>query len=281
MNAFAIQLFCDAAIYFGIGFGLWISLRILAYPDLSIEQLFVLGGVLFSFCVPHPRMLLLLPLLLLLLSFFLGFICSAIRNKFRIHAILVSLIASYAYYSIALVLLGAPNVYFGDRINLVSPFVVGIVSATIYGLMVLLLALFAKTPYGLKIIASGSNISLAERHRLNPFFWQSVGLGIAFSFVSFSGALFAWRVGYVDVGSGSGLLLIGIFVVLVTRAAQARIKLLFNSISIFAAMVCYLGFFQMAIEIGMRPQWLRGMTAASLLIILLFLPRKKGKFIAF
>jgi putative ABC transport system permease protein len=115
---------------------------------------------------------------------------------------------------------------------------------------------------------------------LNPVWWQGIGLGVAFSFVTASGALFAWRVGYVDVGSGSGLLLIGIFVVLVARAAQSRIKLGLNGLLLFVALLGYLGVFQMAITLGMRPQWLRGLTAITLLIFLLMLPRKKGKLIA-
>jgi putative ABC transport system permease protein len=199
---------------------------------------------------------------------------------FRIHAVLVSLIAAYAYYSLALVLLGSPNVYFGDRIQPSSPFVAGAFAAFIFGGAVAALGVLARTRWGLKVIASGSNPELAQRHRLNPVWWQGVGLGFAFSFVTVAGALFAWRVGYVDVGSGSGLLLIGIFVVLVARAAQSRIRLGLNGVLLYVALLGYLGIFQMAITLGMRPQWLRGLTAITLLVFLLMLPRKKGKLIA-
>lgn len=279
MNPFLMQLFSDAAIYFGVGLGLWISLRVLAYPDLSIEQLFVLGGVAFALCGSHPSCLWLLPLVLFASSFALGFICSIIRNRFRIHAVLVSLIAAYAYYSISLALLGAPNVYFGDRIKPPSPLTVGISSVAIYGLLVVLLSIFARMPSGLKVVASGSNLELAERHNLKPVFWQGIGLGIAFLLSAVSGALFAWRVGYVDVGSGNGLLLIGIFVVLTVRAVQPRIKLGLNSAFLFTALFGYLALLQVAIAIGLRPQWLRGLTALSLLVFLLILPRKRGKLI--
>lgn len=280
MSALIVQILVDAIVYFGVGFGLWVSLRILTYPDLSVEQLFVLGGVAFAICAPTQTGLVLLPVVLLTTSFTMGLICSWIRNSLRIHAVLVSLIASYAYYSLALVLMKAPNVYFGDRIRTPTTTKVAIVSTVVFTTLVTALAILAKRRWGLRIIASGSNHDLADRHRLKPTFWQGIGLGVAFSFVTLSGALFAWRVGYVDVGSGSGLLLIAIFVVLVTRATQRRIQISANSLLLLATLVAYLAFFQTAVALGMPPQWLRGLTAISLLLFLILLPRSRGKLIS-
>jgi len=47
MNSGAF-LFSDVAVYLGLPLSLWISFRIIGYPDLALEQLFVLGGVVYA-----------------------------------------------------------------------------------------------------------------------------------------------------------------------------------------------------------------------------------------
>ena len=113
MISFFSSLLSDVSIFWGLPLGLWVSFRIIGYPDLSVEQLFVLGGTLCGICLSRGLGVPALLGLLISAALILGFGCSVIRNRFGVHPILISLAAAYAYYSLSLVLLDGPNLYFG------------------------------------------------------------------------------------------------------------------------------------------------------------------------
>lgn len=277
MSGFLISLMSDAGIYLGLPLGLWLSLRVLGYPDLSLEYLFVLGGVFYAVCASGTTGTVALFLVLPCVAIALGFVCSVLRNRFRVHPILVSLAAGYAYYSLSLILLNGPARYLGDQMPPPSLAWAGAVAFSMFGVSVLLLALVGATRTGLKIVAAGSNPELAQRHGISPCLWQGIGLGVSFLLVMMSGCLFAWRAGNVNVSYGSGLLLLSIFVVVLTSAIQPRVRIARNGGLLGLVMLGYLSVLQMAMSCGMPPQWLRGANAAALLLLVLILPRSRTR----
>ena len=88
-----------------------------------------------------------------------------------------------------------------------------------------------------------------------------------------SGALYAWRAGNVDISYGNGLLLVSLFVVVITRAVQARIRIGINSLLLATFLVAYLGILQVALSVGMPPQWLRGANALAFMGLVLAVPK--------
>lgn len=277
MISFLVSLFSDGSIYLGLALGLWISLRGLGYPDLSLEQLFVLGGVLYALCVSKNVGIFSLVILLPSVAITLGFGCSILRNKCRVHPILVSLAAAYAYYSFSLVLLEGPSRYLGGHVPPPSLAFAGAVALAVFSVLIYVLTVLSSTRTGLKILAAGSNPNLAERHGISSCFWQGVGLGISFLLTMTSGCLFAWRAGNIDVSYGSGLLLISIFVVVLTWAIQPRIRIKANSALLGLVILGYLALLQVAMLLGMPPQWVRGANAATLLALVLILPKSRAR----
>jgi putative tryptophan/tyrosine transport system permease protein len=271
-----LSLLSDASIYLGLSLGLWLSFRILGYPDLALEQLFVLGGVIYAVCVSSGQSITSLVLVTVIVSLSLGFLCSTIRNRFHVHPILISLAAAYAYYSIALITLDGPSRFLGTYVSSPSMGTASGVALAIFGGATLLLELLARRPIGLKVVAVGSNPDLARRHGLSPTLWQGFGLAVSFLLVMTSGILFTWRTGNIDVSYGSGLLLVTIFVVVLTRAVHARIRIWLNSVLLAFFLLSYLTIVQAALSFGMPPQWLRGATALVFLTMVIVLPKANG-----
>lgn len=275
MNYLPLSLIADIAIYLGAAIGLWVSFRVMRYPDLSIESLFVLGGVVFASLAETKHLLLLLPICLLASSSLIGFVASILRNKFQIHPIIVSLAAGYFFYSLSLLILGGPNRYFGNTLPRPGVFYTTIVAFVFFFIVTAAMDLGARTRFGLRILACGSNPKLATRQGLSPTLWQGVALSLSFLLVMSSGAFFAWRTGNIDVSHGSGLLLISIFVVVFARALQERVKLFKNTVFLALCLAVYLVILQLALRMGMPPQWLRGASAVALLMLVIALPKKK------
>lgn len=272
-----LYIISDAAIYFGLVLSLWISFRILGYPDLALEQTFVLGGACLVFVIHNNLPVWLLFPFLVVLAAFLGIACGVVRNVFRVHAIIVSLIASYIYYSLSLAIMGAPNVFIGSDLERLSFLVATAAAVLLFGTFLLISALTKRTKAGLMVIAAGSNWDLASRHQLMPILWYSLGLSMAFLCALCSGALFAWRAGYHDVTAGNGFLLISIFVVIFTFAFQKRINLLSNGGLLMASLVLYLFIIQIALRLRMPPIWLRGFSAFVLLALVCLLPKHEKR----
>ena len=265
----------DIATYLGVPIGLWISFRIVGYPDLSLESLFVFGGVIYATAVGGNNLL--MPLFFGLASVAIGFGASVLRNRVGVHPILISLAAGYLFYSVSLLMLGGPNRYFGLGASRPDEFVTASVALEVFVTAVIVMSLGLRTSVGLRILASGSNPELARRQGFSPTVWQGVALSVSFLLVMISGALFAWRTGSIDISHGSGLLLIAIFVVVLTRALQSRVRLAANAAVLTLSLAGYLIILQAALRLGMPAQWLRGVNAAALLLLVVLLPKKTGQ----
>lgn len=262
----------DAAVYFGLVLSMWISFRLLRYPDLALEQLFVLGSAIFATVVSLGMSPLLALPALMAVALVLGASASLLRNWLGINAILVSLLAAYFYYSMTLTILGGPNMFLGDLAKHPSPGETTAVAAITFGGLVSGLAVLFGTPLGLRILACGANWQLARRYGLQPLRSQAIGLSAAFMCTLVAGAINTWRMNTVDVGDGDGLLLVAIFSVLVTRGMQRRVRLVPNALMLAAVLLAYLVVLQIAVHIGLPPHWLSGAKAFALLLVIAVLP---------
>lgn len=273
-----VSLISDTLVYAGLPLGLWISFRILGYPDLAIEQLFVLGSVLYAVTVSAKAAPLAGISVLMVVAIILGAFCSYIRVRFAVHPVLISLAMSYGYYSLSLVLLGGPNTYLTSTRP--DTYTVLTVAALFLSLAILMLQASSGTRVGLRVIAAGSNIGLATRYGMKPVMSQAVGLAVSFALILGSGWLYAWRSGFVDVTSGTGFLLIAVFVVVLGRALQRRVNIARNTAVLVALLIVYLELLDIALRAGLPPQWLRGANAAALLMLVLALPKDRSRTLA-
>ncbi len=279
MDTVIVSIFADASIYASLVLGLWISFRILRYPDLAVEQTFGLGGAVYALVHSGVGSVFLAVAALLPLSMCLGFVCSALRNRLRVHPIIISLAAAYIYYSGYLALLGSPNRYFAESNSHPTVAVSGLTALMLLALISCLIAAISRRRCGLAVVATGCNPQLAQSCGFSPTFWQGVGLGSSFFLILLSGCLYAWRSGYTDVNSGSGLLLIGILVVVVARVLQRRVNVLKNVLVLFSCLFVYLAVLNATLFIGMPPQFLRGVTGIAILALVACVPRTREEFL--
>ena len=186
-------------------------------------------------------------------SIFLGFTVSAIVNYLKIHPVVATLAAGYIYYSLSLELLNGPNLFLGNKLNGLSEMSVVGAALIIFTFYVAVLVLGKKTNLGQRIIATGSNPELAQRHGISVFIHHAIGLSLSFLCVMTSGALFALKSQSVDISHGAGLLLLAIGVVLVTRAISKRLSPIKNGVFLFLCVISYLLILQGVLYLGLPP----------------------------
>jgi putative ABC transport system permease protein len=188
-----IDFLVDTLIYPFIPLGLWISMRIMKYPDLAIEQVFVMGGVIFAIAtqsnIPTPFIL----LLLLAFAAIMGFINSLLHFKLRINAIILSLIMSYCYWSLSLYCMGKPNLSLSNHYDFIASENILIAIVIIFAIIVVAFHFFLKSNTGNKIIATGCNGSLSRGLEMNTAILGGIGISISYAGTLIGGALYSLK----------------------------------------------------------------------------------------
>lgn len=265
----------DFLIYSFLPLGLWISFRIMRYPDLAIEQVFVLGGVITVLTANSNIPLIFTPLILILVSISLSIINSILRYKFNIHPIIQSLVMFYTYYSLSLTIMTKPNLdILNKHIDNSSLLMFLLI---FYSLLLIFYTLFFQSKYGVKLKASASNVKLAQNLGINRITFSTVGLSLSYLCVLIGGMFYTLKLGSSDINYGSGLLLMALFIVVFVRFFSKRISILKNILSILVTSIFYLMLLQVVIFLNVPTNLLRGIYALFLLLLIIFLPKDEFK----
>ncbi|NLO10110.1 MAG: ABC transporter permease, partial [Clostridiales bacterium] len=223
MQTIIIGIFEEGLAYAILALGVYITYKILDFPDLSVDGTFPLGGAITVVLISAG----LNPLLTLLLSFLIGAIAGIITGvihvKFKVRDLLSGIIVMTALYSINLRIAGSANVpiYTKDSIfdnrfldNVISedfrPYLMLTILLIIVVAMKVLLDLYLRTKSGYLLRAVGDNETVVTSLAKDKGVMKIIGLSIANAFVALSGGIFAQKNGFFDITIGTGALVTGV-----------------------------------------------------------------------
>ncbi|MFW6180844.1 MAG: ABC transporter permease [Spirochaetota bacterium] len=272
----------EGLIYGIMVLGVFITFRILDFPDLTVDGSFPLGAAIMAIMVTGGANLVLALLVALGGGLVSGMVTAVIHNKLKIPSLLAGILTMTMLYSINIRVLG-------NRANLpllrqetiltrvsawlggmpsqyaVLLFFVGVTCAVI-GLLVL----FFHTDLGLTLGAMGDNEQMVITQGVNPEVLKMIGVGLANGLVAVSGAFTAQYQGFADISLGQGIIIsglasvmIGEFLVRTNRISVLLVRVVLGSILFKGIMYAgrYYGYY-----INMTPNDLKLIT--GLLIIL-------------
>ena len=237
----------SGAIYAIMALGVYLTFRVLDFPDLTVDGSFVTGAAVASISIMNGLPPLLGTILGALAGFIAGCITGVLHTKGKINALLSGILMMIALYSINLRIMGQPTLSLlndstlktqlislwektgidGVLNNLLSvlglerfPATWGIVIFMIFVIIVIKIIVdyFLKTEVGLALRATGDNQRMIRSFSANTDTLIIVGVGISNGLVAFSGALIAQHGGFADVGMGIGLIVIGLASVIIGEA---------------------------------------------------------------
>ena len=202
-------------IYGFVAIGIMITFRILDFPDLTCDGSFVCGaavsGVLLQAGV-NPWLSLMAAAAA---GSAAGLTTGLLVTRLAITELLAGILVSFMLYSVNLHVMGdMPNLALtADTVFTdFSPWwVLCGGSAAVGGLVAYLLV----TNFGLALRCIGQNPRLAEASGVDKAAMTLFGLALSNSLIALGGALFSQSLGFVDVGSGVGTVIMGLASVMI------------------------------------------------------------------
>ena len=298
--------------YVGAVLGVFITFRVLSFPDLTIEGSFPLGaGVAAIFLINDWSQWLALPI-----AFVLGGLAGAatawLATRLKINGLLASIIVALGLYSINLRLLGLGTVDRAPTANLpipisgapsveraVQPLFTGLKGVCLaedscindayinYSAQALIFLLFAiglvaalywflNTELGLALRATGDNEQMVRAQGLSANTLKMIGLGISNGLIALSGALIVARFGYAEVNLGRGLIITGLAAVIIGEVVISPRTLRTALIGVLVGSLLYRMFITLALNntrsIGLQETDLQLLTAC-IVVLALALPQ--------
>ena len=228
MNLVAFMGAIEIGLVFGlVGLGVFLSFRVLNFPDLTVDGSFPLGAAVAATLIVGGTDPFLATAAAVATGCLAGLVTAFLNIRFRILHLLASILTMIALYSINLRIMGRPNVAIITEPTVLSAFqdlgiaflyLKPLVAAVAALAAVLLIARFLASDYGLAMRATGANPRMARAQGVETGQMTYVGMAISNGLVALAGALFAQMNGFADVTLGTGTIVVGLAAVIVGEA---------------------------------------------------------------
>jgi putative ABC transport system permease protein len=267
-------------IYAIMALGVYLSFRILDFPDLTVDGSFVTGAAVSAVLIVNGVNPFLATLVALMIGFLAGCITGLLHTKGNINPLLAGILMMIALYSINLRIMGKSNVPllqedtvftlildFWNKLGIdaflqqlfVSIGLEGFIPKTwsiVVTMLVLILVMkylldyFLKTEIGLAIRAVGDNQNMITSFSANTDMLKIVGLGLSNALVAFSGAFVAQYGGFSDIGMGIGMIVIGLASVIIGEAIVGVKTIMRATVAVIIGAIIYRLIVAMALRVN-------------------------------
>ncbi len=272
-----------------VALGVFISFRLLRFPDLTVDGSFPLGGAVGALCISSGMDPFLATALAALAGAGAGIITAILNVHLKIMDLLASILMMIALYSINLRIMGKPNIPLimePTVFSVLQPeWLVDYIGRPLILIVVVVLAKFGLDAYfstqqGLAIRATGSNPRMARSQGVNTGAMIILGMAISNGLVGLAGALYAQTQGGADISMGIGTIVIGLAAVIVGESILPSRKLFMLTLAVVLGAIVYRFFIALALNsdfIGLKAQDLNLVTAL-LVTVALVIPLLKQRY---
>mgnify|MGYP004603968893 CR=1 FL=1 len=275
MGGIIIGILEQGLIYGIMALGIYISYKILDFPDLSVDGTFPLGAAVSTALIVKGVN----PWLCLLAAALCGAAAGAVTGvfnvKLKIKDLLAGILMMTALYSVNYRIVGAPNKFLMQEktiFTLIDKIPAWLTSFK-YLVWIVIIALAAKylldwymrTKSGFLLRSAGDNEGLVVTLAQNPGTIKIIGLAIANALVALSGALSCQRNMQFDITSGTGTMVMGLAAVIIGTTVFKKISFLSVTTGVLFGMIIYKACITAAIGIGLQS------SDTNLIITILFI----------
>ncbi|SFR42657.1 putative ABC transport system permease protein [Marinobacter daqiaonensis] len=206
-------------IYGLVAFGIYISFRVLDFPDLTVDGSFPLGAAVAAVLILGGWNPWLATGMAIVAGMAAGAVTALLNVKLGILNLLASILTMIALYSVNLRIMGSPNLaLLGEETVLTPWYELGLafhqVPVALFILVtfiaLVLLWRFMKSEVGLSMRATGANARMARAQGIATGAMIVLGVALSNGLVGLAGALFAQSQGAADVTMGVGVIVIGL-----------------------------------------------------------------------
>ena len=267
-----------------LGLGIYLTFRILKFPDMTTEGSFPLGGAVAVTLMNQGIHPILATFAGMLAGCVAGLVTGLLYTKGKIPTILAGILVMTSCNSIMLMIMGRANLGLLDikTIQDLLPF-----SATtnllVIGLLAVILVIaglifFLYTKLRQAYIATGDNRDMAKSFGINTDRMEVMGLVVSNGLIALSGALISQQDGYADVSKGIGVIVIGLASIIIGEVLYStNLTLLERLVATVVGAILYQFLIAGVIALGFNTNYLK-LFSAIILAICLMVPVLKDKF---
>ncbi|MFS6346396.1 ABC transporter permease [Streptococcus agalactiae] len=266
-----------------LGLGIYLTFRILKFPDMTTEGSFPLGGAVCVTLMNQGVNPILATILGMLSGMLAGFVTGLLYTKGKIPTILAGILVMTSCHSIMLMVMKRANLGLNEIQTLKDflPFSNDL-NLLVLGLIAILLVIsaliyFLYTRLGQAYIATGDNPDMAKRFGIDTDKMEMLGLIVSNGLIALSGALVSQQDGYADVSKGIGVIVIGLASIIIGEVLYSTGLTLFERlIAIVVGSILYQFLITAVIALGFNTNYLK-LFSAIVLGICLMVPVLKTK----
>lgn len=266
-----------------LGLGIFMTFRILNFPDMTTEGSFPLGGAVAVTLISKGINPFLATAVAILAGCLAGMVTGLLYTKGKIPTLLSGILVMTSCHSIMLMLMGRANLgllgtkqiqdflpFSGELNNLLT----GLIFVS---LVIAALLFFLDTKLGQAYIATGDNPDMARSFGIHTGRMELMGLVLSNGVIALAGALIAQQEGYADVSRGIGVIVVGLASLIIGEVLFASLTLAERLLTIVIGAILYQFLIWGVIALGFNTSYLR-LYSAVILAICLMIPTFKNKF---
>lgn len=273
-----------------LALGVYITYKILDFPDLSVDGTFPLGAAVTAVMITKGVN----PFLTLPVAFlcgaFAGMLTGLIHVKLKVRDLLAGIIISTALYTVNLRIAGKSNVPFFSKDTIFTSGIIGklfgnmdttvvkiIVVAIIVLIIKILLDLYLKTRSGYLLRATGDNSTLVTSLGKDKGLVKILGLSLANGLAALAGCIYAQDASYFDASMGTGMVMLGLASVIIGISVFGRMQVMKPTTAVIIGSVIYKLCIAVAIAAGLVASDLKLVYSVLFLIILVSTTDRRKK----
>jgi len=283
----------EGLIYGIMVLGVFITFRILDFPDLTVDGSFPLGAAIMATMIVNGYNIVLALLLAFIGGVLAGIVTATIHNRLKVPNLLAGILTMTMLWSVNIRIMGnranlpllKKDNLIDDVVSAMGGFVPREYAVLIFFFLIamvikMLLDLFFRTDMGLTLGAMGNNEQMVISQGVNINVMKAIGVGLSNGLVAVSGAFAAQYQGFADVGLGTGIVVMGLASVMIGEFVVSSNKIWVLTLrvivgSIIYKAIMYLGRYY-GYHIGLTPNDLK-LIAGLLIIGCLIIAQTKKK----
>ncbi len=284
-----ISTLTQGFIYAMLSYGIYITYKILDFPDLTVDGSFPLGAAVTALLLVKGVNPYLTLLAALAVGAAAGLVTGFIHVRLKVRDLLAGIITMTALFSVNLQIAGsnlsvarsidtiftaAPTMALFGSLTLIMRKL--IVSLIIMLICKILLDLYFKTKSGFLLRAVGDNSALVTTLAKDMGRVKIIGLVISNALVALSGAVVCHEQRSFSAMMGTGQMVFGLAAVIIGTTLFRKMSFVKGTTAVIAGSVIYKACIQIAISLGLPANLLKLITAALFLVILVIGNFEKG-----
>lgn len=268
-------------IYAIVALGVYLTFRILNFPDLTVDGSFTMGAAIAAKIIIDGGSPWWATGAGFLGGLLAGLVTGLLHTKGKINGLLAGILTMIALYSVNLRIMGKSNLSLLREETLITPLrdaeVLGTgISIAIFAVFVILVKLvidwFLHTDLGVSIQATGDNEEMIRSFGVNTDNSKILTLSLSNGLVALSGALIAQYQGFADIGMGIGLILVGLASVILGQAVFGSRFIFISTLAVALGSVLYRIVIFFALNVGFNPNDMK-LISAVLVVLALLVPQ--------